>query len=45
MTKPASTAVSLGGSDGVSLLHRKIHEYVKGEPLHVLLLGREHPFV
>lgn len=40
MTKPASTAVSLGGSDGVSLLHRKIHEYVKGEPLHVLLLGR-----
>ncbi|WP_419810368.1 diguanylate cyclase [Bacterioplanoides sp.] len=40
MTDSASTAVSLGASDGVSLLHRKIHEYVKGEPLHVLLLGR-----
>jgi len=36
----ASTPVSLDASDGVSLLHRRIHEYVAGEPLHVLLLGR-----
>jgi len=29
-----------GTSGGVPLLHRKIHEFVKDEPLHVLLLGR-----
>lgn len=27
-------------SDGVSLLHRRVHQYITGEPLHVLILGR-----
>ncbi|WP_420590610.1 diguanylate cyclase [Bacterioplanoides sp.] len=31
---------AFAASEGVSLLHRRVHQYIKGEPLHVLILGR-----
>jgi diguanylate cyclase (GGDEF)-like protein len=31
---------AFAASDGAPLLHRTVHQYIKGQPLHVLILGR-----